>query len=273
MFSNNNILAFLLSVLPALAYGFFIFAHAPKKSIHLSKLWIYTIIGFLSITFFHFFIFIFPDFQKPLFREFLGVAFLDNKLINIFVDTPLSVFFFAFVQVALLEELCKWTAFKSGDLIRGKNALRDHPYAIMFYTAMVAAGFAVIENTDYAIRAMKGGFGSDISMVYVLSIRNITSVIIHMICGIIMGYYIALGAKSLKADRIRFNIIGIVSAMILHGIYDFCLMYKPLSEQILNIGGFSVHWPSVVILLAGLTLAYFMANDLIYRKIKRSKIK
>lgn len=273
MFSNNNILAFLFSVLPALIYGFFIFAHAPKKSIHLSKLWIYTIIGFLSITFFHFFTFIFPDFQKPLFREFLGVAFLDNKIVNIFMDTPLSVFFFAFIQVALLEELCKWAAFKSGDLIRGKNTLRDHPYAIMFYTAMVAAGFAAIENTDYAIRTIRGSFGPDVNVMYVLSIRSITSVIMHMVCGIIMGYYIALGAKSLKSDRIKFNIIGLVSAMILHGIYDFCIMYEPLSEKTLSIGELTIHWPSMIIVLAGLTLAYFMATDLIYRKIKRPKFK
>jgi RsiW-degrading membrane proteinase PrsW (M82 family) len=266
MFGHNNILAFIFSILPALIYGFIVFIHSPKKTIQLNKLWIYTIIGFLSITFFNFFTFIFPEFQVPLFREFIGFSYINGELISFFKNTMLSVLFLAIIQVALLEEFSKWMTFKCGDLIRGRNTLRDHPYAIMFYTTMVAAGFASIENTEYAVRALSGGFGPDADVSQVLFVRSISTVIMHMICGIVMGYYIALGAKSHKLDRVKYNFIGLVSATILHGLYDFTLMYGPLSET-------TAHWPSAIIVVGGLVLAYFMATDLKYRKIYKKKTK
>lgn len=273
MFSNNHILAFIFSILPALIYGYIIFRHSPKNSIQLNKLWVYTIIGFLSITFFNFFSFIFPDFQKPLFRDLIGTIFTPSgEIIDVYLETVFTILFLAFVQVSLLEEISKWAAFKSGDLIRGRNALRDHPYAIMFYTAMVAAGFASIENTEYAIRAIRGVYGEDVSVIDVLTVRSFSSVVMHMTCGIIMGYYIALGAKSKRADRIKFNIVGIFSAVVLHGAYDFVLMYGPISEKRFALGSITIHWPSMILVIIGLALSYFMAVDLKYRKIRKNKI-
>lgn len=269
MFGHNNILPFLFAVLPALVYGYIIFKHSPKNSIHLNKLWIYTIIGFLSITFISFFTFIFPNFQKPLFQEFLGSTNIDGELVSFFKKTTLTFVFLSFVQIAALEEFSKWVSFKCGDLFRGRNSLRDHPYAIMFYTTMVAAGFAALENTEYAIKTINGGFGENLNVFEVLLVRTFSSVLMHMICGAIMGYYIALRAKSEKMYRIRYNLIGVFSAAVLHGFYDFTLLDSDTNILIFNLGGLSFHWPSSIIVVAGLVITYFMATDLKYRKIKR----
>jgi RsiW-degrading membrane proteinase PrsW (M82 family) len=269
MFGHNNILPFIFAVLPALIYGYTIFKHSPTNSIHLNKLWIYTIIGFLSITFINFFTFIFPDFQKPLFQEFIGSATVDGELIFFFKKTSLTFLFFAFFQIAMLEEFSKWISFKCGDLFRGRNSLRDHPYAIMFYTTMVAAGFAALENTQYAAKTINGGFGENLSVFEVLFVRTFSSVVMHMICGAIMGYYIALGAKSEKMYRIRYNLIGVFSAAVLHGFYDFTILDSNMSSLTFSLGDLSFHWPSTIIVMAGLVITYFMATDLKYRKIKR----
>lgn len=272
MFGHNNILPFILAVLPALIYGYTIFRHSPASSIHLNKLWIYTIIGFLSITFINFFTFIFPDFQKPLFEDFLGSTTINGEVKLFFRKTYLTFLFFSFFQIAVLEEFSKWISFKCGDLLRGRNSLRDHPYAIMFYTIMVAAGFAAIENTEYAIKTINGGFGENIDVFEVLLVRTFSSVIMHMVCGAIMGYYIALGSKSEKIYRIRYNLIGLFSASVLHGFYDFTLIEDNMSKLSFQIGTFPLHWPSVSIIIAGLIITYFMATDLKYRKIKRRMI-
>ena len=269
MFEHNNILPFVCAVLPALIYGYAIFKHSPVNSIHLNKLWIYTIIGFLSITFINFFTFIFPNFQKFLFEDFLGSTTIDGKLTMFFRKTSLTFLFFAFFQVAVLEEFSKWVSFKCGDLFRGRNSLKDHPYAIMFYTTMVGAGFAAFENTEYATKTLRGFFGDNISVFDVLFVRTFSSVLMHMVCGAIMGYYIALGAKSERMYRIRYNLIGLFSAVVLHGSYDFTLLDTHMSYLVFYIGDLSFHWPSTIIVITGLVITYFMATDLKYRKIKR----
>jgi RsiW-degrading membrane proteinase PrsW (M82 family) len=271
MLSDNNILAFIFSVLPALIYGYIIYIHAPKNSIKLKKLWIYTIIGFLSITFFTFFTFMFPNFQDPLFREFLGIFYRNGKFDMIYEDTFFTVLFFAFIQVALLEEFCKWITFKTGGLIRGRNVLRDNPYAIMFYMTMIAAGFASFENVQYAIKAINGRFGVDMTVNGLLLVRSLSSVVLHMVCGVILGYYVAVGAKSKLSDRIKLNIFGILLATFTHGLYDFLLMYEPTSVLTINVFSLDLHWPSMIIIVVGVAVAYFLAKDLKNKKISRKK--
>lgn len=272
MLSNTNILALIFSILPALIYGYIIFIHAPTKTIKINKLIVYTLIGFLSITFLRLFQFAFPSFQEPLFREIIGMLFTINGYEFVFIDTIMTVFFFAFVQVALVEELCKWLSFKAGNIIRGRSILRDHPYAIMFYLTMAAAGFASIENISYASNAIKGVYGADTTVVDVLLIRSMSTVIVHMVCGLIMGYFISIATKLKGWHRLKFWSFGILFATIFHGIYDFFLMYDPISTLRVNIGGYPINWLSLILVVGGLVVSYFLARDIRKRKIKRKKV-
>jgi len=143
----------------------------------------------------------------------------------------------------------------------------------MFYTIMVGAGFAAFENTEYAIKTINGRFGENLDVFEVLFVRTFSSVLMHMICGAIMGYYIALGAKSEKMYRIRYNLIGVFSAAVLHGFYDFTILDSNMHTLVLDLGILSFHWPSTIIVIGGLVITYFMATDLKYRKIKRRVFK
>lgn len=115
-----------------------------------------------------------------------------------------------FIQIALIEELCKYCAFKMcektfryilSDLNRKKYAI---------FCASTALGFSFIENIDYAY-----DFGYKI-----IFYRSITSSFVHFICGFTMGYLI-YGLKK----RIKRTFIGILSSTSIHGLYDFIILY------------------------------------------------
>ena len=94
----------------------------------------------------------------------------------------------------------------------------------MFYVMCVSAGFAVVENMVYAWR-----FGPD-----VLWVRAASAIILHMLAGLIMGYFIALGVY-IKKRRYLYRILGLMSAIFIHGLYDFNIMIG-YREYYLNTG-------------------------------------
>lgn len=137
-----------------------------------------------------------------------------------------------FVQVGFLEEFMKVSVFLLYGLIRSERD--DHPVATMFYMMMVSMGFGLVENYHYAIQSM----GSDFPYPFqVLTIRSFTATLGHMTFGLISGFWIALGRMPMgyytrswfdvvvkKRPRIRkwvYLSIGLVGAIIFHGIYNF----------------------------------------------------
>ena len=101
----------------------------------------------------------------------------------------------------------------------------------------VSCGFAVSENILYA--QIYGG--------EVLFIRSISSVIVHMITGLLMGYFFAL--KNIKNNSL-YSILGIGIASIFHGIYDFNIfMY-----------GNSAMLYSYIIIIIGMAITYKMSK-------------
>jgi len=138
-----------------------------------------------------------------------------------------------FLQVGFLEEFMKIAVFLIYGLIRSNK--NDHPVAIMFYMMMVSMGFGLVENYRYAIDA----FGSQFPHPFqVLTIRSFTATLGHMIFGLISGFWIALGKIPPKSDYSRswfdvvikkrpkirkwfYIVIGLIGAIIFHGIYNF----------------------------------------------------
>jgi len=130
----------------------------------------------------------------------------DNLENTFFVNTLLL----AFVQVALLEESAKLLFYRFANMYRNRL---PKPLAIMFYAMCISAGFAVVENMMYAWR-----FGPD-----VLYIRAASAIVLHMLAGLIMGYFIALG-MFIRKRRYLYRMLGLLSAVFIHGLYDFNLM-------------------------------------------------
>lgn len=244
MFEYNNILAFIFTFLPALIYSIIVYANTPPFTIKWKIASLFFLMGILSVTVVTTVHFIFP-----LWDYFP----LDAS------NMMLSLFFSAIVKVGLLEEGSKFLMFRTTEYYRNKK-YTDHPSAIMFYAMSVSCGFAVMENIMYA-RSLGGE---------VLLIRSFTSVIVHMICGLMMGYFVALGnLKSISypktiLNRIKalsFVVAGVFTSTFYHGLFDFSI-----DSGLAN--GENPILISIVIILVGLALTFMMSSHL-FRFLKK----
>lgn len=220
----------LFSLIPALIYALIIYFTVPYKTIKLKTSLFYLFGGFLSVGLLFLFFEYVPSWNQ------LALNY-SNPLLY-----PLEFFHIRnFIQVGFIEELFKLVCFFIIDYYRRrKGDTNDHPLAIMFYVCMVSLGFAIVENFFYGIRQvdMLNQIVIENSL-SVLRWRTITSVLGHMTFGLFMGYWISLGRlkvrlynrsifdivilKRDKIKRILFTLIGLLSATILHGIYDLHL--------------------------------------------------
>lgn len=123
---------------------------------------------------------------------------------------------YAFIGVALIEELCKWIMVYFGSY---HHKAYDEVYDGIVYCVYVSLGFAFFENLLYV-------FGEQ-SIVVGIS-RGLLAVPGHACDAVFMGYYLSLAkvyASQGKKDLERKNLVlSIIVPTILHGIYDFCLM-------------------------------------------------
>jgi RsiW-degrading membrane proteinase PrsW (M82 family) len=113
-----------------------------------------------------------------------------------------------FFFIGFTEEVCKYyclyrIAYSKPDF--------NEPFDGIVYAVMVSMGFATSENILYV---MSGGID-------VAFLRIFTAVPAHATFGVLMGYFVGL-AKFRKQPR-PYLIIGLLTATIFHGTYDFFL--------------------------------------------------
>ena len=209
----------LFSLLPALLYGFIIYLTVPYKTIKFSEAAPYIFMGFLSVALLKYFWIIYPDWFK------LTINWMGQPH-----ESPFKFMHaFYFVQVGLIEELAKLGIFLLYEGYRRRTQkVKDHPISTMFFVGMISLGFAVIENIQYGTMSY--------DPMDTLWWRSITAVVAHMVFGLFMGYWIAIGRlgprrydrslldilinKKKKWRTLFYTIIGLIAATILHGIYD-----------------------------------------------------
>lgn len=135
----------------------------------------------------------------------------------------------AFIVVALVEEGFKFLVLR---IFAYPRKAFDEPYDGIMYAASVSLGFAAIENVLYA---MEGGLE-------VVLMRAFTAVPGHAMMGVVMGYFVGLGKfKRDSGHRTGLLFLGLFFATIIHGAYDFFLMYNeamvfPLAFVVLIVG-------------------------------------
>lgn len=220
IFSDTNILLFLLAVIPGILYPFIIFLFSPSRSISIKKSFTCLFFGSMSAIAVIKFSDLFPNFHNYIFLERINI---DNFSIS-GGPSILSYFFKAFFQVALIEELSKFFVFYALWHFINNSRDKNNPFSIAFYCMLVSISFGIYENILYGMR-----FGVDI-----LPLRSITALMLHMSVGIFMGYFIALGSLKDKYPhgftywfgnrkierKYLYNTIAILSAFIYHGLYD-----------------------------------------------------
>jgi RsiW-degrading membrane proteinase PrsW (M82 family) len=243
MFENNNIISFIFTFLPAFIYALIVYITAPPFTIRWRIASLYFSMGVLSTILVNAVHYTFPNWDNPV-----------SKTLAV------TMFVTAFIKVALLEESSKFSMFKLTEWYRNKK-YSDHPSAIMFYAMSISCGFAVSENILYA--QIYGG--------EVLLIRSFSAVLVHMICGLMMGYFVALGRIDNESPKnnittahpkirmIVHTIAGICAATFYHGLYDFNIF----------VNGDAGADKSFSIVVGGLVITYVMSAHL-FRYFKQS---
>lgn len=165
---------------------------------------------------------------KMLLKALLGgvlAALLDIILLTALSFTEITQFssafsgalYQAFCQAALPEEACKLFFLY---IFIWKSQYFDEYFDGLEYAACVGLGFAGLENIMYVIQ---GGMGVAIG-------RAIFAVPAHFFFAIFMGYFFAL-AKFRPWKKGSYLVLAYIVPVILHGLYDFILMYKNILDE------------------------------------------
>ena len=121
-----------------------------------------------------------------------------------------TVFFSAFMEAGIPEELCKFLIFMIF-IWRDKNF--DEYMDGIVYATFIGLGFACVENIEYVF-----SFGVETGV-----IRALLSVPGHFLFGVVMGYFLSM-AKFHPDKRAKYLWTGLLLAMLAHGLFDWLLM-------------------------------------------------
>lgn len=217
MLEGNRLFQFLFTFLPALIYAAVIYLSAPYQSIGRRMSQLYFQMGVISATITSWFLWVFPAWQVPLSTDPIHTLLL-----------------LSFFQIAFLEEGMKFAMFKATERYRIR---RSHPGAIMFYCMCVSTGFAVMENVMYLQL-----YGQD-----VLVIRAFSALVLHLITGLLMGYFMSLSIMYPGRRRLL-ECVAVIVSVFYHGLYDFNIMS----------GDIGLGQPLMLVLVPGIIITYFM---------------
>lgn len=161
--------------------------------------------------------------------------------------------FGAFIVAAAVEETvkflaCRWYAYPKKDF--------NEPLDGIVYMVMVAAGFATLENVFYVFSGDTGGLSTGI-------MRMFLAVPGHAYWGVIIGYFMGQAKfKALWIQRFGLMLLGLVVAILLHGMYDGLLF---LQETDL----FSQYG---IVLFGGAILTALLGYILAFKAIKKHRL-
>jgi RsiW-degrading membrane proteinase PrsW (M82 family) len=129
-----------------------------------------------------------------------------------------SSFFDAFFQAGFPEELSKliilyWFVWKRKEF--------DQHFDGIIYAVFVSMGFALVENLMYVY---KGGIS-------VAMMRAVLAVPGHGFFAVAMGYYFSLAKFHNGPKKNEFLLKSLLVPAIMHGAYDFALIYASKSEE------------------------------------------
>ena len=144
----------------------------------------------------------------------------------------------AFIVVALAEELIKFIMLNAYP--RWQKLFVCRIDAIV-YAVCVGMGFAAFESAMYAWL-----YGLPTTI-----IRIFTALPVHLICAILMGYYLGKG-EFIPGKKWQLMIVGLFSAVLFHGLYD-AFIIQEYNETLRGV--------SILILLVGAGIAFILVRD------------
>lgn len=158
---------------------------------------------------------------------------------------------------AAVEEFCKLLLFFT--LVYFGNKY-DEIYDGVVYMCFIALSFAGIENLMYAFS--ENTFVESISIALV---RDVTTIPVHVMCGIILGYFLSLSKFSKDIFHKIFNIfLGFMSALLMHGIFNYFI--KNLERTTKSLLAYIVF---IIIPLFAFVIILFLISKVFIRKSKK----
>ena len=151
-----------------------------------------------------------------------------------------TVFYDSFLTAAIPEELCKFMIFMIF-IWRDKNF--DEYFDGIIYATFISLGFACVENIEYVFLY---GFSTGVS-------RALFAVPGHFLFGVLLGYFLSL-AKFTPEKRKHYIFIGLLFAIVAHGLYDWLLLFV---DRLSYIGS------DFAYLVSGIVYQAFLGGDVL----------
>jgi RsiW-degrading membrane proteinase PrsW (M82 family) len=170
----------------------------------------------------------------------IGLVTTIEYSIGLFPILPDTVFYDSFLTAAIPEELCKFLIFMIF-IWRDKNF--DEYFDGIVYATFIGLGFACVENIEYVFMY---GFGAGVS-------RALFAVPGHFLFGVLMGYFLSL-AKFTPEKRKKYIFLGLLFAIIAHGLYDWLLMFV---DRLSSMGS------DFAYVVSGIVYQAFLAGDVL----------
>lgn len=201
-----ELLLFLISSLPVLVIGYFVYNKDKNKENHklLLKLFIGGLLSFFLVLII-----------SSILYAIIPFFAIEQENLNLF-QLIISVF----IGIALVEEFSKLLMTY---LFSYNKETFDEKFDGIIYGVFVALGFAFIENLFYVYT---NGFSTGL-------LRAVTSVPLHACAGIFMGYYLSFAKlekhKNNKNQERKYLILSLLIPTFIHGLYNYLIFtQKPI---------------------------------------------
>lgn len=174
---------------------------------------------------------------------------------------------YIFLGVAFVEEFLKYLVVREKVL---NNPELDEPLDIMLYMIIAALGFAAVENILFLLPE-KGPLLLSETIV-ISSLRFVGATLLHALASGTLGYFLALSFFETK-KRLRLVAQGLITATLLHGLFNFSIIKIDESLMVTETGGVNIiNFPLfisslvfLIVLLLG--LAIFVSAG--FKKLKK----
>ncbi|MBU0757664.1 MAG: PrsW family intramembrane metalloprotease [Nanoarchaeota archaeon] len=136
---------------------------------------------------------------------------------NLFKDPLIGILFRSFMIAGLTEESFKFLVVKK---FAYNKVEFDEIMDGIIYVIVASLGFACLENILYVYN---GGF-------VVGFFRAFTAVPMHAVTSGLMGFYIGKAKFAKKKNEKYYFFMGLLLAVLVHGLYDFLVFYGSLNN-------------------------------------------
>lgn len=211
------------------------------------KVGIVSLLGGLVPAFLWLWFWLREDDKKPEPRGLLLLTFIIG-MISVFVVLPIERFFGGFVTNeklltivwVVIEEIIKFIGIY---FIALKSSEADEPIDFAIYMMTGALGFAALENALFLIDPVS--LGNTTVSLLTGNFRFLGAMLLHAVASGIVGISMGLAFYRGKVLKFSFMVIGLLSAITLHSIFNFLIISS--DKGLFSV--FSLLWGVAIIVL------------------------